>query len=333
MEQEYLVQLQLKRFSDNELEHSLPGSGNSPYEAMREASKKALEFFTSFGTETLRKSTNNVATNGDSHDIKNGDQKDTDHEDANGGIGHAFELQNGQASDTEINNGDDSGSSGDEDSPDDSNDEDSEENMDDVNSKHDWIGSLENFYAKALAEKVGNSVSIKFEKNEETRAGEICGYTVRCEIGKLSVVKTEDTLIRAKQMAARAMLDTIETHLESKNDIIKMIVDRKPPLFRDETGVTDDDDEVSIDKEDEGDQYVATLDSSDDEAPPNPASAVASVVPGPASKSSDTEAASGEMLPGVEYALALMRTDKPSGTYKTIYHLESMSCTLQSGQF
>ena len=327
VEQEYLVQLQLKRLSDNELEQSLPGSGNSPYEAMREASKKALEFFTSFGTKTLRKPTENVATNGDSHDIKNGDQKDTgsDHEDADGGNGHAFELQNGQASDTDINNGDDSGSSGDEDSPDDSNDEESDENMDDVNSKHDWIGSLENFYAKALAEKVGDSVSIKFDKHEETRAGEICGYTVRCEIGKLSVVKTEDTLIQAKQMAARAMLDTIETHLESKNDIIKMIIDTKPPRFNDETVVTDDDD-VSIDKDDDGDQYVATLDSSDEEAAPLPAVAVASVVPGPASKSSDAEAASGEMLPGVEYALALMRTDKPSGIKKYMLKETLIKC-------
>ena len=308
MEQEYLVQLQLKRLSDNALEHSLPGAGTSPYQAMREASKKALEYFTSFGTETLRKSTENIATNGDHHGIKNGDQKETvscDDED-NEVTGH--ELQNGQASDNEINNGDDSGSSGDEDSPDESNDEDSD-NMDDANSKHDWIGSLENFYAKALAEKVGDSVSIQFNKTEETRGGEISGYTVRCEIGKLSVVKTEATLIQAKQMAARAMLDTIETHLESKNDIIAMIVDTKPPPFRDETVVTDDDD-ISVDKEDD-EPYVAPLDSSDEEQQPT-VPAMTSVIPGPASKSSDNGATSGEMLPGVEYALALMRTDKPS---------------------
>ena len=313
MEQEYQVQLQLTRLSDNQIEESLPGSGTSPYEAMREASKKALEFFTSFGSETLKKTMADIATNGETHDTKNGDQKDSDAADK---IDAVDLLQNGQASDIDINDGDDSGSSGEEDSPGDneSNDE-SDEDMNDVDSKHDWIGSLENFYAKALADKLGNSVSIKFHKHEETgvTGEDICGYTVRCEIGKLSVVKTEDTFTQAKQMAAKSMLDRIETHLESRNDIIRMIVDTKGP-FQDETIVTDDED-VSVDKDDD-DQYVATLDSSDeDEAPRLAASALDSAPAGPATKTSEVEAAAGEMMPGVEYAMALMRTDKPTGIY------------------
>ena len=47
--------------------------------------------------------------------------------------------------------------------------------------------------------------------------------TVVCEIGELVVQKTEETFQKAKQRAAKSMLDTIETVLGSQRDIIKMI--------------------------------------------------------------------------------------------------------------
>ena len=287
-----------------------PGVGTSPYEAMREACKKAREYFTNLNGEFA-----SHQSNGSVEDHKNNGNGEMKMNNIDPEINDKITGENEAKNDHIEDNDKDSDSSTDnEESRDrvDSRNEDIEEESEDDqreeeedNMKHDWVGSLENFYGKALAPKLNDSVSINYKIKEQSEEE----ILVSCNIGKLSVEDGGETFEKARQSAAKFMLDTIETHLTSGSDIINMIVDVKPP-FRDETAVPsdeDDDFEESNDKDDSKDIEEATIDSSDEET-----TAVTAVSAGPSTKHADTEAVSGEMQPGVEYAMALMRTDKPA---------------------
>ena len=69
--------------------------------------------------------------------------------------------------------------------------------------------------------------------------------------------------------------------------------------------MTDESDEEHDTKKEPKYIEEATLDSSDDDA--------SAVGEAPEAKYTDEETSSGEMVPGAEYCMALMRTDKPNG--------------------
>ena len=277
---------------------------------MREASKKAKDFFTNFNKEFLSSGSGDSHTNGEAVK-KNGnlvelkdEERSVEAGDQNGTDGRSKSELSSEAEDDE--------------SRDDVQSlnevlESEDDNVEETPNTQDWVGSLENFFSKALAPKLDHSVTIHYRVKEEA----VDEVTVVCEIGKLVVEKTEETFKKAKQQAAKSMLDTIENVLESQNDIIKMIVDQMPAPFRDETAMTDEDEY----DEDSNDRDVATVPSSDDDGPaPGPA-VMAPAASGPVSKNQDTESVPGEMAPGAEYCMALMRTDKPAGI-SIFYHFQ-----------
>ena len=284
-------------------EQLFSGSGSSPYAAMREASKKAKDFFTNFnkefpssGSGDSHKNGEAVKKNGNLEELKD-EERGVEAGDQNGTDGRSKSELSSEGEDDESRDDVES-----------LNEvlESEDDNVEETPNTQDWVGSLENFFSKALAPKLDQSVTIHYRVKEEA----VDEVTVVCEIGKLVVEKTEETFKKAKQQAAKSMLDTIENVLESQNDIIKMIVDQKPAPFRDETALLTDEDEFD---EDSNDRDVATVPSSDDDGPaPGPA-VMALAASGPVSKSQDTESVPGEMAPGAEYCMALMRTDKPAG--------------------
>ena len=289
---------------------------------MREASKKAKDFFTNFNKEFPSSGSGDSHTNGEAVK-KNGnlvelkdEERSVEAGDQNGTDGRSKSELSSEAEDDESRDDVES-----------LNEvlESEDDNVEETPNTQDWVGSLENFFSKALAPKLDHSVTIHYRVKEEA----VDEVTVICEIGKLVVEKTEETFKKAKQQAAKSMLDTIENVLESQNDIIKMIVDQKPAPFRDETAMTDEDEY----DEDSNDRDVATVPSSDDDGPaPGPA-VMAPAASGPVSKSQDTESVPGEMAPGAEYCMALMRTDKPAGI-SIFYHFQptaSASSTALSG--
>ena len=81
-----------------------------------------------------------------------------------------------------------------------------------------WVGALENFYSKALSPKLNKSLTIQYRMKEATAED----VTVLCEIGKVAVENTEDSFIKAKQQAAKSMMQKIEAlMLDTNVDTVK----------------------------------------------------------------------------------------------------------------
>merc|ERR1719342_288274 len=254
---------------------------------------------------------NNSDNNGELKidNIENVSKDDDNDMDEKSDITDGKSIDNEIASDEEKGDNDVNESDEEKDDNDDSHvediDDDSGDNSNEAEKQHDWVNSLESFFAKALASKLSKyNKTIQFMAKESENS-----IIVTCEIGKLSVEKEDTNFEKAKQSAAKSMLDTIERHLESGSDLIQKIVAQDaqvpPPPFRDETVVSEDDfEEDDFDKNEPKYIEEATLDSSDEDS--------TAVEAAPEAKYSDEETGSGEMVPGAEYCMALLRTDKPT---------------------
>ena len=162
----------------------------------------------------------------------------------------------------------------------------------------DWVQSLENFFSKGLAEKVARSVRIIYSVVDQSDSS----TSVQCSLGQLRVQAESETEAGARQHSAHMMMDKIDALASQGEDVLKMISPPAAPTIRDETVVSDD----GRDDERIKQQEAETLASSDDEV-------VDAAPVEPKSITNDSVASTGEMLPGVEYCMALMRTDRPTG--------------------
>ena len=161
--------------------------------------------------------------------------------------------------------------------------------------EHNYVESLQSFWSKALADKC--QYGVKYE-SQEVEEGEV---TV-CSIGKLTV-EEED-----KQAAASAMMNRIEAILEAGQDIVTMIKNGEQETvsvqIRERTPIIEsEDDEFETPAVKHAGNYEERAVSDDEEAVP--------VVSDPFSKAGDSEGLETEMMPGAEYCLGLVRTDKP----------------------
>ena len=162
----------------------------------------------------------------------------------------------------------------------------------------DWVQSLENFFSKGLAEKVERSVRIIYSLVDQSDSS----TSVQCSLGQLRVQAESETEAGGRQDSAHMMMDKIDALASQGEDVLKMISPPAAPTFRDETVVSDD----GRDEERIKQQEAETLASSDDEV-------VDTAPVEHKSITNDSVASTGEMLPGVEYCMALMRTDRPTG--------------------
>ena len=274
------------------------GQGSSPYEAIRTASKKARDFLSNLSGDFPN---SNQPSNGDIKGLhKNGESiKETgsdEDKDSNDGV-----IERGNAK--EENNHKDSDSSEDEDSNVDEDgdsrtgdDETSEVETEDKDATK-WLLSLQSFFSKAFAPKLDGSISIQYSLLDQSESN----ARVKCSIGNLAVEAESSSFDMAKNESAKRMMDKIESIISAKGDIIKVIA--PPPPFKDETVVSEEEE----DSKDGGNKVIEaeTLDSSDEET-----EAVKCV---PRTKTQDMEPGPSEMMPGVEYCMAFMRTDRPTG--------------------
>ena len=174
---------------------------------------------------------------------------------------------------------------------------DEEEEEDEVEDDHNYVDSVESFWRKALATKC-----FDFPVTYEVREGR-----VSCSIGQLRVEGEGRSEEEAKQRAAAAMLNKIENILEEHRDIVQIIktghetkqVSVNPP-FRDETIFSEED------EDDQGTKGNAYQEEEEEER-----GGSSEVVSAPATKTADSEPLETEMMPGAEYCLGLLRTDKP----------------------
>ena len=169
--------------------------------------------------------------------------------------------------------------------------------------EHNYVESLQSFWSKALADKC--QYGVKYE-SQEVEEGEV---TV-CSIGKLTV-EEED-----KQAAASAMMNRIEAILEAGQDIVTMIKNGEQETssaqIRERTPIIEsEDDEFETPAVKHAGNYEERVVSDDEEAVP--------VVSDPFSKAGDSEGLETEMMPGAEYCLGLVRTDKPGESLSYFY--------------
>eukprot|EP00092_Neocalanus_flemingeri_P024167 GFUD01026214.1.p1 GENE.GFUD01026214.1~~GFUD01026214.1.p1 ORF type:complete len:850 (-),score=310.62 GFUD01026214.1:714-3263(-) len=308
---DYNVCLSLTK--DGTTEQEFCGEGSSPYEAIREASKRAREYFTSSNGNCLspNKDQSREDCQKTSGDFTLGEEELEDvHEDkveeVNGTArGHRTNLEN----DSDVN-------SGDSDSNQDVEDEVQQE-------QPKWVHSLENFWDKALATKFP-TISVNYA-DKEPEGGE---EAVECSIGKLMVMGTGNTREIARENAAQFMFSLIENILESEGTetLKKNIIEGEDseetedgyttvtqPPFKDETAVETGDEEnyedydedyEEVTQQDKGARVVEEeiIDSSDDSQP----ATSPQKHPDPAQL-----APAEQLLPGAEYCLALARVDRP----------------------
>ena len=175
--------------------------------------------------------------------------------------------------------------------------------FEDEEDDHNYVNSVQNFWEKALAEKCSD-----FPVRYEVREG-----SVSCSIGQLRVEREGASEEEARQNAAAAMLNKIENILEGRQDIVRIIKaghetqqDSANPPFRDETVFSEEEEEEA--RGPKGHAYQEeVVGSSEDEL----ADSRELVSAAPATKAEDSQPLETEMMPGAEYCLGLLRTDRP----------------------
>jgi len=296
---------------DDITEHKFGGEGTSPYEAIREASKNAREFLTSYNGNFRSPDKNQEV--GDfqkpSGDCTLGEEDVDELQD------EKVEEVNGTATgqdvvkDSDVDSGESEGEEGEQEQP-------------------KWVHSLENFWDKALASKFP-TISVTYSDKEPEGEDEV----VECSIGKLVVEGTGDTKDIARENAAQYMFSLIENILESegtetlKKNIIEgednedtengYSTDNQPP-FKDETAVE------TVEEEDNYEDYDEEYDEDtqpgkttrgmvlEEEVIDDSSSDESQHVPSPQKHQEPAQSAPGEqLLPGAEYCLALARVDRP----------------------
>ena len=254
-------------------------NGNSPYRAIRESYVKASAFLSSLNGEF----SNGVHAQGEEEvedtegEVERKDQENDLEDDESS-------RQSGQAT-------------GDEEVEEEGGDED-----------HNYVVSVQSFWEKALAKKCSDC-PVTYEVREEGEE-----VIVTCSVGQL-MVEGEGTMEEeARQSAAASMLNKMEEILQSGRDIVQIIKtgretkqDSANPPFRDETVFSEEEEEENQRTKHAGNAYEEEVVGSSDEE-----MAVSSeVVAGPVTKAADSRPLETEMMPGAEYCLSLVRTDKP----------------------
>ena len=255
------------------------GNGNSPYAAIRESYVKARAFLSNLNGEF----SNGVHAQGEeevedaAEEVEREDQENDDESSRQSGL-----------------------ATGDEEVEEVDEEEGGEEN-------HNYVDSVQSFWEKALAKKCSDN-PVTYEVREEGEE-----VIVTCSVGQLMVEGDGTTEEEARQSAAASMLNKMEEILQSGRDIVQIIKtgretkqDSANPPFRDETVFSEEEEENHHTKHAGNAYEEEVVGSSDDEM-----AGSGEVVAAPVTKASDSRPLETEMMPGAEYCLGLVRTDKP----------------------
>ena len=288
--------MNLKLLRGDNCVETFQGNGPIPYAAIRDSYKKARDFLTNINGEF----SNGVHAEEDIERESRGREGETD--------------EDSSRQSAAIDGEDDSGG---------------EEQDEEEDEEHDFVTSLQSFWEKALSNKCQECVTYR------SREGESGGVIVVCSIGKLTVEEVDTSEEEARQAAASSMMNKIETILEAQGDVCAIIwkgeEDATNPPFKDETAFeSEEDDFGEPNTKHAGGDYEERVVSSEEEADTR------AVVGAPVTKTQDVEGLQTDMMPGAEYCLGLVRTDKPGewisnivGLFLVINQIKSIRKTQQ----
>ena len=261
------------------------GNGNYPYAAIRESYVNASAFLSNLNGEF----SNGVHAQ-DQEAIKDTAEESERKDQENDLEDDESSRQSGPATGDEVE------------------EEEDDEEEDEEREKHNYVDSVQNFWKNALAKNCSDC-PVTYEAREE-EGGEV---SVTCSVGQLRVEGQGDTEEEARQAAASSMLTRMEQILQEQRNIVQIIKtgretkqDSANPPFRDETLFSEEEEEGQHTKQAGNAYEEEVVGSSEDEMVGS-----SGVVAAPVTKAADSRPLETEMMPGAEYSVALVRTDKP----------------------
>ena len=265
------------------------GNGNYPYAAIRESYVNASAFLSNLNGEF----SNGVHAQ-DQEAIKDTAEESERKDQENDLEDDESSRQSGPATGDEVE------------------EEEDDEEEDEEREKHNYVDSVQNFWKNALAKNCSDC-PVTYEAREE-EGGEV---SVTCSVGQLRVEGQGDTEEEARQAAASSMLTRMEQILQEQRNIVQIIKtgretkqDSANPPFRDESILSEGEEDEETEEQNSkhaGNTYEEEVVGSSDEE----MAVTSEVTAAPVTKAADSRPLETEMMPGAEYCLGLVRTDKP----------------------